>query len=92
MAGTQPAQGDRPVVVEGVEVEADRIALRVQLLDGDEQVHVVGALGFHPQLQLHVTRQFRVLFEAMVEHSLSVRIERIVGDARCGFRQRFAEG
>ena len=51
----QPAERDIAVVMLGVEGEVHQLPVGVELLDCDEEVHVVGADRLDPQPQLDVT-------------------------------------
>ncbi len=78
MAGTQPAERHRPVLVERIEREADVSAGRVPLLHSHEHVSIARAASLEPQPELHVPGELGVLGEAIVEHRPS--FPRVVAD------------
>ncbi len=51
-------------------VEIDEATLCIQLLNCGEQVHVIAAVRFDPQLELEITRQIRIFLEAIREERL----------------------
>jgi hypothetical protein len=65
-ADAQPAEGDVAVLEGGEEREVDLVPVGVELLQRDEQVHVVGALRRHPEAELAVARDLGVFVARMV--------------------------
>jgi len=60
-------------------VEMYFIAAPIQLLDTDDEIHLIGFFGRNPQLQLHVSGQLGVLAKGQVEFRSAVC--RVVGDS-----------
>jgi len=70
--GAQPAERDRPVVELCIEGKRHDCAVRIQLLQADENVHVVRALRRHVNLQLDVAGELDRLIKLEIETARSV--------------------
>src|SRR5208283_1668766 len=68
VADPQPAERNRSVLIECIECHADVLALRIELLQRDKQVHVGGPLRLNPETKLGVTRKFGGLPKPVAEH------------------------
>src|SRR3984957_7572402 len=64
---SQPTQRRGAILQESIENKRPLAAVDIQLLDRDEQVHVLRADRLDPQAQLHVTGELRVAAENMIE-------------------------
>ena len=80
MADPQPAQSQRAIFVHGVEDKGNPPAIRIQLFDGNEQVHVIGALCLDPEVQFHGSSELDIVGTVIVKHPAAFRCQRVVAE------------